>query len=200
MANPHVNEHSHDLAPGVLGNARSALTGTWLKRKFQFYRAIHQEYPSTGIWNFGDSPLTENGRTGTYFRYLLWESSACFYRSEFPGWSMPLLLWAGGTYARRPEDFPQEQSSKAWLEEYLLPLDLKAPGFRWHESVEKLAKTWSSARWHGKAPHPHAIKEPFPYASPSMRKYCRLSYTDATCRHIYTDANNVSRKDPWRNF
>ena len=188
MANPHVNEHSHDLAPGVLGNARSALTGTWLKRKFQFYKDIRQEYPSTGIWDLRDSRLST---TTVYRRYLLWESSACFYRSEFPGWSMPLLLWAGGTYARRPEDFPQEQSSKAWLEEYLLPLDLKAPGFRRHESVENLAKTWSSARWHGKAPHPHAIKEPFPYASPSMRKDCRLSYTDA---------NKVSRKDPWRNF
>ena len=55
---------------------------------------------------------------------------------------MPLLFWAGGTYARRPEDFPQEQSPAAWLEEFLLPLELKAPVFEWHASLEDLAKYW----------------------------------------------------------
>ena len=103
---------------------------------------------------------------------------------------MPLLFWAGGTYARRPEDFPQEQSSAAWLEEFLLPLELKAPRFEWHESLEDLAKTWRSAKWHGKAPHPYAIREPFPYASASMRKY----YSD-----FYADAKDVPRESAWSN-
>ncbi len=192
----YVKEHSHDVALGVLGGVRAALTGTWLQRKFQFLQAtsswIPQSYPSNCIWNLGDFPLScRHVEPTKYSKYLLRESSQCFYRSDLPGWSMPLLLWAGGTYARRPEDFPKEQSSAAWLEDYLLPLDLKTPRFKWHQSLEDLAKTWSSAKWHGKAPHPYAIKEPFPYASASMRSHCRFGYTDA---------KNVSRQDPWRNF
>ena len=91
---------------------------------------------------------------------------------------MPLLFWAGGTYARRPEDFPPEPSSAAWLEEHLLPLNLMTPGFRHHGSLQELAKTWSLAKWHGQAPHPFAIKMPFPYATASMRSYCD-DYLDA---------------------
>ena len=114
---------------------------------------------------------------------------------------MPLLFWAGGTYARRPEDFPQEQSSAAWLEEFLLPLQMKVPGFKWHESLEDLAKTWRSAKWHGKAPHPYAIQQPFPYASASMRKYwddypSMRKYVD----DYYIDAKDVPREPPWSNF
>ena len=106
---------------------------------------------------------------------------------------MPLLFWAGGTYARRPDDFPQEQSSAAWLEEFLLPLELKAPVFEWHASLEDLAKTWRSTKWHGKAPHPYAIKEAFPYAIASMRKYWD-DYKE------FFDAKDVPRESPWSNF
>ena len=153
-----MKEHCNDVDPGVLIDVRAALTGTWLNRKFQFCRATLSWMPHSDRLN---SP-------SIYSKYLLWESSSCFYSSDLPGWAMPLLFWAGGTYARRPEDFPQEQSSAAWLEKFFLPLELKTPKFKWHESLGDLAKTWSSAKWHGKAPHPHAIKEPFPYACPSM--------------------------------
>ena len=60
-----------------------------------------------------------------------------------------------------------------------------------HKSLSDLAKTWSSAKWHGKAPHSYAINEPFPYASASMRKYWG---------GYYRDAKNVSRDSPWCNF
>jgi hypothetical protein len=177
----YVKEHCHDVDPGVLIHVRAALTGTWLKRKFQFCQETLRWMPHSCRLN---SP-------SIYSKYVLWESSSCFYSSDLPGWPMPLLFWAGGTYARRPEDFPQEQSSAAWLEEFLLPLELKTPRFKWHKSLEDLAKTWRSAKWHGKAPHPRAISEPFPYASASMRKYWR---------DYYEDAKNVSRDSPWCNF
>ena len=135
-----------------------------------------------------------------YSEYLLSVSSFVFFRSRLPGWPMPLLFWAGGTYARRPEDFPQEQSSAAWLEEFLLPLKMRAPGIRSIQTCgycSDLAKTWSSAKWHGKAPHPYAIREPFPYASASMRKY----YCDAKIQTLpYTDAKDVCRDSPWSNL
>ena len=178
-----VGEHSHDAAKSVLRDVRAALTGTWLQRRLQFYKAIVAEagprsHPSTQIWIFGDS-FSESTK---YEKYLLHDSAHCFFALEFPGHEMPLLFWAGGTYARRPEDFPQEQSSAAWLEQHMLPLYIEAPGFRRHDSLEGLAKTWSLAKWHGQAPHPFAIKEPFPYATTSMRAYCD-DYVDAAwCR------------------
>ena len=115
---------------------------------------------------------------------------------------MPLLFWAGGTYARRPEDFPQEQLSAAWLEKFLLPLNMKKPGFKWHESLQDFAKTWSSAKWHGKAPHPYAIREPFPYASASMRQYCVPGgwYWRGAGGTYYENAEKVPRDFPWYFF
>ena len=93
---------------------------------------------------------------------------------------MPLLFSSGGTFVRRPEDFPPEQSSAAWLEEHLLPLNLKMPGFQHHDSLEKLAKTWSLSKWHGKEPYLFAIKQPLPYATASMRSYVDVNdYVDA---------------------
>ena len=56
--------------------------------------------------------------------------------------------------------------------------------------VAKKVGGWS-AKWHGKAPHPYAIQEPFPYASASMRKY----WND-----YYCDAENVPRESPWSNY
>lgn len=179
----YVKEHCPDVDPDVLSHARAALTGTWLKRKFQFCDATLSWMPR----------ISQANPPSLYSNYVLWQSSHCFYSSHFPGWAMPLLFWAGGTYARRPEDFPKEQSSAAWLEEFLLPLELKAPVFEWHASLEDLAKTWRSAKWHGKAPHPYAIKEAFPYAIASMRKYWD-DYTD------YIDAKDVPRDDPWSYF
>ena len=93
----YVKEHCHDVDPGVLNDVRAALTGTWLKRKFQFCQAALRWMPRSSRAN---SP-------SLYSKYLLWESSACFYISDLPGWEMPLLFWAGGTYARRPDDFSQ---------------------------------------------------------------------------------------------
>ena len=183
----YVKEHCHDVDPGVLTDVRAALTGTWLHRKFQFYRDSLSWMPRSDRAN---SP-------SIYSKYLLFEGSSCFYISKRPYCFMPLLFWAGGTYARRPEDFPQEQSSAAWLEQFLLPLGLTAPVLRPrrfylnHESLSDLAKTWSSAKWHGKAPHPYAINEPFPYASASMRKYWGDDYQDA---------KDVPRDSPWCNF
>jgi len=188
----YVKEHCHDVDPGVLIDVRAALTGTWLQRKFQFCRDTFSWMPRSSRLN---SP-------SIYSEYLLSVPSSCFYRSIFPSSRpMPLLFWAGGTYARRPEDFPQEQSSAAWLEEFLLPLEMRAPGIRskylYHDSCSDLAKTWSSAKWHGKAPHPYAIREPFPYASASMRKY----YCDAKIKTLpYTDAKDVCRDSPWSNL
>ena len=147
----------------------AALTGTWLQRKFQFCRAVLRWMPCSDRLN---SP-------SIYSQYLVWESGSCFYSSDLDGWPMSLLFWGGRTYARRPEDFPQEQSSAAWLEEFLLPLGLKTPRFKMHQSLQDLAKTWSSAKWHGKAPHSYALKERFPFASASMRKYWRDYYQDA---------------------
>ena len=138
-------------------------------------------------WNVVQSAPTK------YEKYLLHDSARCFYASDLGEHGpVPLLFWAGGTYARRPEDFPLEQSSAAWLEEHLLPLNLMRPGFRYHDSLEKLAKTWSLAKWHGKAPHPFAIKQPFPYATASMRSYCDGD--------DYLEAKNVPRESPWSNF
>ena len=171
----------------MLSDVRAALTGTWLQRKFQFYRDTLSWMPRSHRAN---SP-------SIYSEYLLFDSSSCFYISNVPHAFMPLLFWAGGTYARRPEDFPQEQSSAAWLEQFLLPLGLTAPVLRPrrfylnHESLSDLAKTWSSAKWHGKAPHPYAIREPFPYASASMRKY----YRDG-----FQEAKKVPRDCLWCNF
>ena len=51
----------------------------------------------------------------------------------------------------------------------MLPLELKPPRFKRYKLLEDLAK----------APHPYAIKEPFPYASASMHKYWRDYYADA---------------------
>ena len=169
------------MDPDLLGKVRAALTGSWLQRKFQFCNDMLRSMPRSSRLN---SP-------SIYSKYLLFDSSFCFYYSHLPGWPMPLLFWAGGTYARRPENFPQEQSSAAWLEKFLLPLGLKAPGFKWHESLSDLAKTWSSAKWHGKAPHPYAINQPFPYLSASMRKY----WGD-----YYQEAKDVPRDSPWCNF
>ena len=178
-----VGEHGLDAATSVLRDVRAALTGTWLQRRLQFFKAIvveggYSSDPSTRIWNF-DASWCEPTK---YAKYLLHDNAHCFYALEYAGQSMPLLFWAGGTYARRPEDFPQEQSSAAWLEEHLLPLDIKAPGFLHHDSLEGLAKTWSLAKWHGQAPHPFAIKEPFPYATASMRSYCDDYLDAAWCR------------------
>ena len=187
----YVKEHCPDVDPGVLIDVRAALTGTWLQRKIQFCRNIVAKH-------FRWMPRSDRlNSPSIYSEYLLSVSSFVFFRSSLPGWPMPLLFWAGGTYARRPEDFPQEQSSAAWLEEFLLPLGLTAPVLRPrrfylnHESLSDLAKTWSSAKWHGKAPHPYAINEPFPYASASMRKY----WGD-----YYQDAKDVPRDSPWCNF
>ena len=177
----YFKEHCHDVDPDLLGKVRAALTGSWLQRKFQFCNDMLRWMPRSSRLN---SP-------SIYSKYLLFDSSKCFYITHLSGWPMPLLFWAGGTYARGPENFPQEQSSAAWLEKFLLPLGLKAPGFKWHESLRDLAKTWSSAKWHGKAPHSYAIAEPFPYASASMRKYYR---------DYYADARNVCRDSPWCNF
>ena len=165
----------------MLIDVRAALTGAWLQRKFQFCQAALSWMPHSDRLN---SP-------SIYSKYPHWGSSSCFCISHLPEYPIPLLFWAGGTYARRPEDFPQEQSSAAWLEEFLLPLELKAPMYKWHESLRDLPKTWSSAKGHGKAPHPYAISEPFPYASASMRKYW------GDC---YPDAKGVPRESPWRNF
>jgi len=201
----YVGEHGADAATSALRDVRAALAGTWLKRRLQFLRAVLVERnlmsdPSTWIfnWHFCKYPTNSCEYLGKYSAYLLHASARCFYsldnnaRLSAPGRGpVPLLFWSGGTYARRPEDFPPEQSSAAWLEEHLLPLNLQAPGFKHHDSLEKLAKTWSLAKWHGKAPHPFAIKQPFPYATASMRSYC--------CDGDYLDAKNVFRESPWSN-
>ena len=189
----YVGEHGSDAATSALRDVRAALAGTWLVRRLQFFRAVLVERnlrsdPSTWIFNLN---ALQPGPT-KYSKYLLHDSARCFYSPCFHSHGpVPLLFWSGGTYARRPEDFPPEQSSAAWLEEHLLPLNLQAPGFQRHDSLEKLAKTWSLAKWHGKAPHPFAIKQPFPYATASMRSYC--------CDDYYLDAKNVPRESPWRN-
>ena len=94
----YVKEHCPDVDPGVLIDVRAALTGTWLQRKFQFCRGVLRWMPCSDRLN---SP-------SKYSQYLVWESGSCFYSSDLDGWPMPFLFWAGGTYARRPEDFPQE--------------------------------------------------------------------------------------------
>ena len=91
----YVKEHCQDVDPGVLIDVRTALTGTWSNPKFQFCRATLSWMPRSDRLN---SP-------NIYSKYLLWESSSCFYSSDSSGWAMPILFWAGGTYARRPEDF-----------------------------------------------------------------------------------------------
>jgi hypothetical protein len=190
----YVGEHGPDAATSALRDVRAALAGTWLERRWQFSKAVVVErclgsHPSMRIfnWNVLEPEPTK------YSKYLLHDSARCFYSSDSGGHGpVPLLFWSGGTYARRPEDFPPEQSSAAWLGEHLLPLNLEAPGFRHHDSLEKLAKTWSLAKWHGKAPHPFAIKQPFPYATASMRSYCWDDY--------YLDAKNVPRESPWSSF
>ena len=125
----HVKEHCHDVDPGVLIDVRAALTSTWLERKFQFCQAALSWMPRSDRLN---SPS-------------IWESSSCLYSSDLPGCPMPLLFWAGGTYARRPEDVPQEQSSAAWMEEFLLPLELKTPRFRTSSGTSH----WRTLRKHG---------------------------------------------------
>ena len=84
--------------------------------------------------------------------------------------------WAGGTYARREADFPDEQSSSTWLETYMLPLGIKAPGFRCCRDFEQVLKTWKHAQWYGKAPHRLALETPFPYATTSMQKFNQEIY------------------------
>jgi hypothetical protein len=83
----------------------------------------------------------------------------------------PLLVWAGGTYARREADFPEEQSTATWLKTHMLPLDIKAPGFDMCRSLEQVLKTWERAEWYGKAPHRLALTKPFPYATASMQEF-----------------------------
>ena len=175
----------------IRDSVRGALAGTWLQRRLQFLQAVLVERgprsdPSTWIINW-DALGPQQTK---YSKYLLHDSARCFYALDCGGYGpVPLLFWSGGTYARRPENFPPEQSSAAWLEEHLLPLTLEAPGFRRHDSLEKLAKTWSLAKWHGKAPHPSAIKQPFPYATASMRSYCYV--------HDYVDAGPGRLDSPW---
>ena len=117
-----------------------------------------------------------------YSKYLLQADCCCMYSGALWG-SVPLLVWAGGTYALRPEDFPEEQSCTDWLEAHMLPLGILAPGCDKHgvcrpNSLKALAKMWSFAKWHGPAPHPWALRSPFPYACASMRSYCRgFSYS-----------------------
>ena len=190
----YVGEHGPDAATSALRDVRAALAGSWLKRRLQFSNAVvverdHRSDPSMWIFNW---KVLEPEPT-KYSKYLLHDNAHCFYALDFGGHGpVPLLLWCGGTYARRPEDFPPEQSSAAWLEEHLLPLNLQPPSFRRHDSLEKLAKTWSLAKWHGKSPHPYAIKQPFPYATASMRSYCWDDY--------YVDAKHVPRESPWSSF
>ena len=175
----------------MLGDVRATLTGSWLNRRKQFFKAIwncDMSDLSRCIWN--RASVHSFYASTKYEEYLLTDNALCFYaldtHPEGPApWAfMPLLFWAGGTYARRPEYFPQEQSSAPWLEEHLLPLAMEAPGFRGHISLEKLAKTWRLAKWHGRAPHPFAIKEPFPYAVASMRAYCVDYVATARCREL----------------
>ena len=66
---------------------------------------------------------------------------------------------------------PDEQSSSTWLETYMLPLGIEAPGFRCCRDFEQVLKTWEHAQWYGKAPHRLALKMPFPYATTSMQKF-----------------------------
>ena len=66
---------------------------------------------------------------------------------------------------------------------------MEPPGFRHHNSLEELAKNWSLAKWHGKAPHPFAISQPFPYAIASMRSY---AYAPK-----YVSAKGVPKESPW---
>ena len=186
----YVGEHGPDAATSALRDVRAALTGTWLDRRLQFVKAVagyerdFRSDPSKWFFNWNYHVLPSNwidpDNPTKYSKYLLKANARCFYSSDFallPG-PIPLLFWSGGTYARRPEDFPPEQSSAAWLEEHLLPLNLQPPGFRHHNSLEELAKNWSLAKWHGKAPHPFAISQPFPYAIASMRSYCSDFYND----------------------
>ena len=197
----YVGEHGPDAATSALRDVRAALTGTWLDRRLQFVKAVVVERglwsdPSKWIfdWNVFKLPWIDLDRPTKYSKYLLHANARCFYSSDFallPG-PIPLLFWSGGTYARRPEDFPPEQSSPAWLEKHLLPLNLQPPGFRHHNSLEELAKNWSLAKWHGKAPHPFAISQPFPYAIASMRSY---AYAPK-----YVSAKGVPKESPWSSF
>ena len=107
----YVNEHSLGAAASALRDVRAALTGTWLQRRLQFFKAVVNEGgprsdPSTWILNW-DAFL--GGKSTKYSKYLLRDHANCFYTGIIG--EVPLLFWAGGTYARRPEDFPQEQSS-----------------------------------------------------------------------------------------
>ena len=111
---------------------------------------------------------------------------------------LELLLWAGGTYARREADFPDEQSSSTWLETYMLPLGIKAPGFRCCRDFEQVLKTWKHAQWYGKAPHRLALKTPFPYATTSMQKiYPRILRKKSSELHSLT-STGTSVEQPAR--
>ena len=144
----YVGEHSLDAASSALRDVRADLVGTWLQRRLQFSQAVLVDRgprtdPSTWIFNWNALGPQQTKHS----KYLLHDSARCFYGLDYRGYGpVPLLFWSGGTYARRPEDFPPEQSSAAWLEENLLPLHLEAPGFRHHDSLEELAKTWSLAK------------------------------------------------------
>ena len=53
----------------------------------------------------------------------------------------------------------------------MLPLGIKAPGFRFCRSVEQVLTTWEQTRWYGNTPHRLALSKPFPYATASMREF-----------------------------
>ena len=160
----YVKTHGHREASTALREARAKNTGSWLKQKLSFSQVQCELLQQSG--GVRSLILQPDVQVTKYTQYKL----HCVFSPDFH-FAMPFFLWAGGTYARREADFPEEQSTATWLETHILPLGIKAPGFRFCRSVEQVLTTWEQTRWYGKAPHRLALSKPFPYATASMREF-----------------------------
>ncbi len=155
-----VTEHGGEEAETLLRHAR-ATGGSLLQRRMSFTPAsLMSQYSTTVPYAFftAINPFEEGGCS---------------------------LLWIGGTYAKNPQSFPQEQSSVKWFHCKLRPLRIAAPAWftnmcktrlrqravcqlpeDWSDDFERI---WKTLRWHGNAPHPYALQFPLAFLE-AMRK------------------------------
>ena len=113
----YVETHGHPEASAALNEARARLTGDELLQQIRQFSRVQCE-----MINLSGNPhhniTYSDVQTTMYTQYKLdCVSPEPTHLSYGP---LQLLLWAGGTYARREADFPDEQSSSAWLDTVLI--------------------------------------------------------------------------------
>jgi hypothetical protein len=109
----YVKTHRHREASAALHGVRARLAGSWLKEKLSFLQVQREMLFKPG--GVRDMITAWEVQTSQYSKYKL----HCISFDPELHYDQPLFLWAGGTYARREADFPEEQSTATWLETHM---------------------------------------------------------------------------------